>query len=108
MPFAPEVVYANGAFFMYTSPSGHGHFVLRSDSPTGPFVPISPNVGHAIDGNVLIDDDGRWYFYWAGDEGIWGCEMTSPTEFGEPVFTGIHMNGWTEVPSSANATADTG
>ena len=98
VPFAPEVVYSNGAFYMYTSPSGHGHFVLRSESPTGPFVPVSGNVGHAIDGNVLIDDDGRWYFYWAGDEGIWGCEMSSPTEFGEPVLTGIHMNGWTEGP----------
>lgn len=98
VPFAPEVVYADGTFFMYTSPSGHGHFVLTSDSPTGPFTPVSGNVGHAIDGNVLIDDDGRWYFYWAGDEGIWGCEMSSPTEFGDPVFTGIHMNGWTEGP----------
>lgn len=98
VPFAPEVVYADGAFHMYTSPSGHGHHVLRSESPTGPFVDVSGNVGHAIDGNVLIDDDGRWYFYWAGDQGIWGCEMPSPTEFGEPVLTGIHMNGWTEGP----------
>ena len=98
VPFAPEVVYADGFFYMYTSPSGHGHFVLRSDSPTGPFRAISGNVGHAIDGNVFIDDDGRWYFYWAGDEGIWGCEMSSPTEFGIPVFTGISMNGWTEGP----------
>ncbi len=98
VPFAPEVVYADGAFFMYTSPSGHGHRVLRSPSPTGPFVDVSGNVGHAIDGNVLIDDDGRWYFYWAGDEGIWACEMPSPTEFGEPMLTGIHMNGWTEGP----------
>lgn len=98
VPFAPEVVYADGAFYMYTSPSGHGHVVLRSESPTGPFRPISGNVGHAIDGNVFIDDDGRWYFYWAGDDGVWGCELSSPTEFGEPVFTGIHMNGWTEGP----------
>ncbi|WP_341940549.1 family 43 glycosylhydrolase [Microbacterium sp. LWH10-1.2] len=98
VPFAPEVVYADGEFHMYTSPSGQGHHVLRSESPTGPFVDVSGNVGHAIDGNVLIDDDGRRYFYWAGDEGIWGCEMPSPTEFGEPVLTGIHMNGWTEGP----------
>ncbi|MGB4135941.1 MAG: glycoside hydrolase family 43 protein, partial [Microbacterium sp.] len=98
VPFAPEVVYADGAFFLYTSPSGHGHHVLRSDTPTGPFHDVTGNVGHAIDGNVLVDDDGRWYFYWAGDEGIWGCEMPSPTEFGEPVLTGIHMNGWTEGP----------
>ncbi len=98
VPFAPEVVYADGAFHMYTSPSGHGHHVLRSETPTGPFRDVSGNVGHAIDGNVLIDDDGRWYFYWAGDEGIWGCEMSSPAEFGVPVLTGIHMNGWTEGP----------
>lgn len=98
VPFAPEVVYRDGAFFMYTSPSGHGHIVLRSESPTGPFVPVTGNVGHAIDGNVFVDDDGRSYFYWAGDEGIWGCELASPTEFGEPVLTGIHMNGWTEGP----------
>jgi hypothetical protein len=98
VPFAPEVVYADGAFFMYTSPSGHGHIVLRADAPTGPFSPVTGNVGHAIDGNVFVDDDGQRYFYWAGDEGIWGCAMPSPTEFGEPVFTGIHMNGWTEGP----------
>jgi hypothetical protein len=98
VPFAPEVVYDNGAFFMYTSPSGQGHTVLRSDFPTGPFVPVSPNVGHAIDGHVFADEDGRRYFYWAGDEGIWGCELVAPAEFGEPVLTGIHMNGWTEGP----------
>jgi len=98
VPFAPEVVYADGVFWMYTSPSGHGHYVLRAETPTGPFRKATGNVGHAIDGNVFIDDDGRWYFYWAGDEGIWGCEMPSPTEFGEPVLTGINMNGWTEGP----------
>ncbi|MGV3713187.1 glycoside hydrolase family 43 protein [Pseudolysinimonas sp.] len=98
VPFAPEVIYSDGAFYLYTSPSGQGHTVLRADAPTGPFVPVTGNVGMAIDGNVLRDDDGTWYFYWAGDEGIWGCVMPSPTEFGEPVFTGIHMNGWTEGP----------
>lgn len=98
VPFAPEVVYDDGAFFMYTSPSGQGHTVLQADSPTGPFVPVTGNVGHAIDGTVFVDDDGSRYFYWAGDEGIWGCAMPSPTEFGDAVLTGIHMNGWTEGP----------
>jgi hypothetical protein len=98
VPFAPEVVYADGAFYLYTSPSGQGHTVLRAESPTGPFVPVTGNVGHAIDGTVFVDDDDSRYFYWAGDEGIWACRMPSPTEFGEPVFTGIHMNGWTEGP----------
>ncbi|MGV8968405.1 MAG: glycoside hydrolase family 43 protein [Cellulomonas sp.] len=98
VPFAPEVVYADGWFFMYTSPSGQGHRALRSSSPTGPFRSVTGNLGHDIDGNVFIDDDDRWYFYWAGNEGIWGCEMASPTELGEPVLTGVHMNGWTEGP----------
>ncbi len=98
VPFAPEVTYSNGHFYMYTSPSGHGHYVLRSSSPTGPFEKISENVAHAIDGSILIDDDGSWYFYWAGDEGIWCCKMLSPTEFGEPVLTGAFLHGWTEGP----------
>ncbi|WP_418667030.1 family 43 glycosylhydrolase [Allofournierella sp.] len=98
VPFAPEVVYSNGKFYLYTSPSGLGHYVLESEKPTGPFRRISENLGHAIDGSVFIDDDGRWYFYWAGDEGIWGCEMKSPTEFGEPVLTGAFLHGWTEGP----------
>lgn len=98
VPFAPEVVYADGKFYMYTSPSGFGHYVLESESPTGPFYKITNNVQHAIDGTIFIDDDGTWYFYWAGDEGIWGCEMKSPTEFGEPVLTGATMYGWTEGP----------
>lgn len=98
VPFAPEVVYSNGKFYMYTSPSGFGHYVLESGHPTGPFTKISGNVQHAIDGSVFIDDDGTWYFYWAGEEGIWGCKMKSPTEFGEPVFTGVTLHGWTEGP----------
>ena len=98
VPFAPEVTYDNGWFYLYTSPSGIGHHVLRSRSPLGPFELISGNLGHSIDGHVLIDDDGRWYFYWAGDDGIWGCEMASPTQFGPPVLTGASMHGWTEGP----------
>lgn len=98
VPFAPEVVYSNGKFYMYTSPSGYGHYILESDKPTGPFVKISGNMQHAIDGSAFIDDDGCWYFYWAGDEGIWGCKMKSPTEFGEPISTGATLHGWTEGP----------
>jgi hypothetical protein len=98
VPFAPEAVYWNGAFYMYTSPSGFGHYLLKSGSPTGPFEKISGNIGHSIDGSVFIDDDGQWYFYWADDSGILACRMDSPTEFSEPVHTGAFMNGWTEGP----------
>ena len=82
VPFAPEIVYWNGAFYMYTSPHGFGHYVLKSDSPTGPFRKITGNVGHSIDFSIFIDDDGQWYTYWADDRGLVGCKMASPTEFG--------------------------
>ena len=98
VPFAPEVVYENGWFYMYTSPHGLGHYVLRSDSPLGPFRKITPNIGHAIDFSVFIDDDGAWYAYWADDRGILGCRMTSPTEFGKPQYIGAYLHGWTEGP----------
>ncbi len=98
VPFAPEVVYWNGAFYMYTSPHGFGHYVLKSDKPTGPFRKITDNVGHAIDFSVFIDDDGQWYAYWADDNGILGCKMASPTEFGDPVYIGADLHGWTEGP----------
>ena len=35
--YAPEVFYWRGQFLMITSPSGNGHFIFTSDSPTGPF-----------------------------------------------------------------------
>ncbi len=98
VPFAPEVVYENGWFYMYTSPHGLGHYVLRSDSPLGPFRKITPNIGHAIDFSIFIDDDGVWYAYWADDRGILGCRMTSPTEFGTPQYIGAYLHSWTEGP----------
>ena len=98
VPFAPEVVYSDGYFYLYTSPSGIGHHVLRADRPTGPFELVTGNIGLDIDGNVLIDDDGRWYFYWAGEGQIFAAPMTSPTEVGTPIGTGVTMHGWTEGP----------
>ena len=97
-PFAPEVVYHNGSFYMYTSPSGRGHYVLKSDSPLGPFRKITDNIGHAIDFSIFVDDDGVWYAYWADDKGILGCRMSSPSEFGTPQYIGASLHGWTEGP----------
>src|SRR5690606_15583824 len=76
--YAPEVVYWNGYFYMYTSPAGNGHYVLRSDSPTGPFEVQTENLGLSIDGSVFIDDNGKWYFTHAGDQGIVIHPMTDP------------------------------
>ena len=98
--YAPEVVYWNGTFYMYTSPSGNGHYVLSSDSPTGPFTVVTGNIGKSIDGSVFIEDDGKWYFYHADNNGIMGCTMNSPTSIGASVNLNAKMGyGWTEGPT---------
>jgi xylan 1,4-beta-xylosidase len=102
--YAPEVVYWNGTFYMYTSPAGNGHYVLTSKSPTGPFTVVTGNLGHNIDGDVLIDDNGSWYFYYAGQDGLYGCSMSSPTLLGTGGLINCRVgdggNTWSEGPSS--------
>ncbi|MDR0698665.1 MAG: family 43 glycosylhydrolase, partial [Tannerella sp.] len=98
--YAPEVVYWNGKFYMYTSPAGNGHYVLESDSPTGPFTRVTGNVGKGIDGSVFIEDNGNWYFYHTGSNRIMGCSMPNPTSMGTSYGTGVSINnGWTEGPT---------
>jgi len=97
--YAPEVIYYNGKFYMYTSPAGNGHFILQSDSPTGPFVTVTGNLGHSIDGSVYKSDAGQLYFYHSGDDGIHSHTMPSPTAIGSDFVLGsTRMNGWTEGP----------
>lgn len=97
--FAPEVIYWNGTFYMYTSPAGNGHYVLSGPSPTGPFEVVTRNLGKSIDGSVYIDDDAGLYFYHASSRGIVGCPMTDPTSIGVGTDLGTQMNnGWTEGP----------
>lgn len=99
--YAPEVVYWNGTFYMYTSPEGNGHYVLVSQSPTGPFKRHTGNFGKTIDGSVFIEDDGKWYFYHAeSGGGIQGCTMSSPTSVDAGKNIGATMrNDWTEGPT---------
>ncbi|WP_078059894.1 carbohydrate-binding protein [Gracilibacillus timonensis] len=94
--YAPEVTYWNGAFYMYTSPGGNGHYVYKSDSPLGPFELQTENLGMGIDGHIFIDDDGQWYFYGTGQGYITAHEMEDPYTFGPAINTGAEMNGWTE------------
>lgn len=97
--YAPEVIYWNGKFYMVTSPRGGGHYILTSDSPTGPFVHQTGNMGRDIDGSLFVDDDGRWYFYHANNGGIRGCDMPTHLSFGNDVDLGCCMSGqWTEGP----------
>ena len=98
--YAPEVIQYEDAFYMYTSPAGDGHYVLRSNHPTGPFSIVTGNLGLSIDGSVFKDDDGSLYFYHAGHNGIVGRKMNSPTVIGSQVkLSSTSMNGWTEGPS---------
>ncbi|WP_319756852.1 glycoside hydrolase family 43 protein [uncultured Sphaerochaeta sp.] len=98
VPFAPEVIYVNGWFYMYASPSGTGHCVLRSTSPTGPFTLHAEGLERSLDGSPFMDDDGNLYLYWADDRGILGCAMQSPSEPGETVLVCKTDMGWTEGP----------
>ncbi len=98
--YAPEVVYYNGNFYMYTSPAGNGHYVLKASDPLGPFEIITENLGNSIDGHVFIDDDGKWYFYHAWEGAIKVKELSSPTDLlTEEISIGIDVaRGWTEGP----------
>ena len=96
--YAPEVYYYNGYFYMYTSPAGNGHYVLRSTSPTKGFEPVTDNMGMSIDGSVFIDNDGSWYFYTAGHGAMQVYKMTSPTQMrsGKAISSVSVNDGWTE------------
>lgn len=97
--YAPEVIYWNGKFYMCTSPRGGGHYILTSDSPTGPFTHQTGNMGRDIDGSFFIDDDGKWYFYHANNAGIHACDMPTHLSFGADVNLGCNITGqWTEGP----------
>ncbi len=98
--YAPEVIHWGGDFYMYTSPGGHGHYVLKSSSPVGPFEVVTNNLGLSIDGSVFKDDNGALFFYRSGHDGIVGHPMTSPTVMGDGILlSSTYMNGWTEGPS---------
>jgi GH43 family beta-xylosidase len=75
--WAPEVVEHEGKYYMYYTARWKKNDSLRigvaiSHIPTGPFEDVSDkpmfDFGYAaIDGNVLIDDDGKKYFYYSRD-----------------------------------------
>lgn len=98
--YAPEVYYDNGYFYMYTSPAGNGHYVLRSTQPDRGFEVISDNLGMSIDGSVFIDHNGKWYFYTANHGEMKIYDMTSPTvmQNGRTLLGITVADAWTEGP----------
>lgn len=98
--YAPEVIYWNGIFYMYTSPRGEGHYVLTADSPEGPFVAVTDNLGNGIDGSVFIDDDEKMYFLRSHNQGIQIHEMSDPLSIGKgTTLDNTAIGNWTEGPT---------
>jgi len=102
-PFAPEVIYYNGYFYMVTSPSGNGHFILVSESPEGPFRDITGNIGKSIDGSFFIDADEQAYMFTAGGNTIVGYHVDlNPDEVSFDgymmSYADTHIGGWNEGP----------
>lgn len=107
IPFAPEVAYFNGYFYMITSPSGNGHYILRAENPDGPYECITDNLGRSIDGSFFITDDEEIIMYGAGSGSILAYELNddfmtfAENDSGESYTYSINearMGGWNEGP----------
>ena len=70
--WAPEVHKYNGQYYMFASFAREndllGTFILKSDSPSGPFVPltgraITPNEQSCIDGTFYVQNDKPYIIY---------------------------------------------
>ncbi len=98
--YAPEVVYWRGSFYMCTSPSGSGHYILRSDSPLGPFTKVTDNFGHVIDGSFFVQDDGQLLFIYPEDWVIRAKYIDEATLRPESIRFSLNatLKHWTEGP----------
>lgn len=98
--YAPEVVYWRGSFYMITSPRGNGHYILKSDSPLGPFELITGNFGHSIDGSFFKTDDGQLMMLFPDNWIIKSAMLDEETLLpGRTVSTtGATLKHWTEGP----------
>ena len=99
--YAPEVFSWRGAFYMITSPFGNGHYIMKSDSPLGPFDRVTENFGYSIDGSLFAADNGKLYMLnLPGNKsiGIVEIDENTLTPKGVNKATGVTLNHWTEGP----------
>lgn len=98
-PYAPEVIYRDGKFYLVASPSGEGHYILESDSPEGPFTAITGNIEHGIDGSYFIDKDEEIYLYTSGLN-VYKMEedMVTFAENGGMSLSNCKVGAWNEGP----------
>ncbi len=105
--YAPEVIYYKGQFIMCTSPSGTGHRFYKSESPTGPFLPLTDKILKGIDGSFYVDDDGELLFMHTvatgtGQDGLTYNVLSNfdiPEDGDKTPIKDAFLNGWTEGPS---------
>ncbi|MDY3919955.1 MAG: family 43 glycosylhydrolase [Candidatus Limivivens sp.] len=74
---APDCVYRKGTYYLYYCTYGGGERVAVSDRPQGPFTDagsVELADGDGIDPAVLVDDDGKVYYFWGQFE-LTGAEM---------------------------------
>ena len=110
-PWAPEVHYWNGGFYMYTSPHASGHQVFKSTTglPYGDFICVNEKLQNCtedtypkkIDGSVFIDDnEDKWFVFSSknNDKEAWAAvsklnddmvTLESPSTYQETTKTGI-------------------
>ena len=70
-PWAPEVHYWNGEFYMYTSLHAAGHKVFKSTTglPYGDYQVVNDDFDVKIDGSVYIDDnEDKWFVRMGRDD----------------------------------------
>lgn len=98
--YAPEVIYWRGSFYMITSPNGRGHYILRSESPLGPFNLITENFGHSIDGSFFKLDDGQLMMLFPDNWVIKSAMLDEETLLPgrSASTTGATLKHWTEGP----------
>ena len=97
--FAPEVHAYNGAYYMLVSPRCEGRrrgtYILRAESPKGPFVPVAPQPPTpadftCLDGTLYVEEDGTPWMAFAVD------------------WTQIHVGEIRAVPLTADLSAAAG
>lgn len=65
--YAPDAIEHNGKYYLYFCTSSGREMVAESEKPEGPFVNPRPVVGadgDGIDPSVMVDDDGKVYYFW--------------------------------------------
>lgn len=102
-PYAPEITYFNGMFYLVTSVTGNGHFFLESTSPEGPFTAVNgANLNHSIDGSFFIDKNENIYMYYADGGCIQMVKVKDDFTGFDDYQVGIgeaKIGGWNEGPT---------